>query len=87
LPYDEFARLQFLLDNAETIKGVVKGAEECADVALLAGKKIYGWKLIESWGNRAVKKDLTDGDIATLRSAGLVEDVPKLPTLAQLDKA
>jgi hypothetical protein len=87
LPYEEFARLQFLLDNAETIKGVIKGAEEYADDALLAGKKIYGWTLLESSANRAVKKDLTDGDIATLRSAGLVEDVPKLPTLAQLDKA
>jgi hypothetical protein len=87
LPYDNETRLKFLLDNASLIKDVVTGAEKYADEALAVGKKVFGYKLIESSGNRSLRTDLTPGEVDVLRTAGLVKKVDKLPTIAELEKA
>ena len=87
LPYDNETRLKFLLDNGGLIKDVVSGAEKCADEALETGKKVFGYKLIESHGNRSLRDNLTPGEIDILRTAGLVEKVDKMPTVAEVEKA
>jgi len=79
--------LKNLLDNADMIKSTISNAEKFADDELLSGRKIFGYKLIESFGNRSVKKVFTPEQIEELKSAKLIQVVDKYPNIADLEKA
>ena len=87
LPYDEGQNLQWMLENASMIRQTVSDAETRADEILLEGGRIDGWKLVESYGNRSLRKDLSEAEITALKAARLVRMEPKMPTIAALEKA
>lgn len=88
LPYEQGLHLKYLLDNGAEIKAIVSKAEEFAESELLAGRKVFGYKLIESFGNRSLKEVFTAEQIEELRSAKLVEMKEVFPTtVGAIEKA
>lgn len=88
LTYDQGGHLKFLLDNGAEIKSVVSKAEEFAETELLAGRKVFGYKLIEVLGNRSLRKEFTAEQIAELKNAKLVEMKEVFPTtIGVIEKA